>query len=44
MRTFLVHCFALAQRWIDRDQVARLAAGYGENDYGRYLCRLAEDG
>ena len=37
------HC-ALQNGWIDLDQVARLAAMYGDNDYGRYLARLIDDG
>lgn len=35
---------ALQNGWIDLDQVARLAAMYGDNDYGRYLGRLIDDG
>jgi glucose-1-phosphate thymidylyltransferase len=37
------HC-ALQNGWIDPEQIARLAASYGENDYGRYLGRLVDDG
>ena len=31
---------ALHQRWIDADQIARLAKPLGKNDYGRYLLSL----
>jgi glucose-1-phosphate thymidylyltransferase len=34
---------ALRNGWIDAAQVARLAAIYGDNDYGLYLGRLIDD-
>ena len=34
---------ALRSGWIDAAQIARLAALYGDNDYGRYLGRLIDD-
>jgi glucose-1-phosphate thymidylyltransferase len=34
---------ALANGWIDAEQVGRIAAGYGDNDYGRYLRSLTPD-
>lgn len=35
---------ALRSGWIDREQVLRIAEGYGTNDYGRYLRDLVEGG
>jgi len=34
---------ALRNEWIDASGIERLAAGYGDNDYGRYLRRLIGD-
>ena len=34
---------ALRRGWIDTAQVARLAADYGDTDYGLYLRRLVGD-
>lgn len=33
---------ALRNGWIDKEAVARIAATYGENDYGRYLRSMIE--
>jgi glucose-1-phosphate thymidylyltransferase len=33
---------ALRSGWIDSEDVMRIAASYGANDYGRYLRQLAE--
>lgn len=33
---------AYRNNWIDREAVARIAATYGENDYGRYLRSMIE--
>ncbi|MBO6783518.1 MAG: NTP transferase domain-containing protein [Alphaproteobacteria bacterium] len=35
---------ALRNKWIDAEQVLRIAEGYGENDYGRYLHDLVRGG
>lgn len=35
---------ALRNGWIDHDAVMRIAASYGENDYGHFLRQLVESG
>jgi hypothetical protein len=35
---------ALRSGWIDSEAAMRIAASYGDNDYGRYLRQLVESG
>jgi len=35
---------AYRMKFIDRERLASLAAGYGESDYGRYLTRVLDEG